>query len=128
MNLRTQTATRVLALDPYSRGVGFVVLEGPAYLIDWGLKEARRDKHTRSLRDIEQLIKTYAPDALVIETVRDPQCRRCQRVRELLRDISLLAVKKKLPVRSFSRQVVRATFAENAAVTKYHVMNAIILH
>ena len=81
MTPRTTTTQRVFALDPYSRGFGFVVFKGPENLIDWGLKEARREKATRCLRHVEQLIEMYHPDVLVLEAIKDPQCRRCPRVR-----------------------------------------------
>ena len=67
MNPHTTTTKRVFALDPYSRGFGFVVFEGPEHLIDWRLKEARREKETRCLQHVAQLIETYHPDVLVIE-------------------------------------------------------------
>ena len=123
---RTTTAKRVVALDPYSRGFGFVVFEGPEHLIDWGLKEARRDKYTCSLRQVKQLIETYHPDVLVIEATQDSQCRRCLRVRALLQAMSQLAAEKKLKTRSFSRRAVQATFSEVSAVTKYEMVNMIV--
>lgn len=126
MTPRSTTTQRVFALDPYSRGLGFVVLEGPQHLIDWGLKESRRDKHVRGLRHVAQLIETYHPDILVIEAIQDPLCRRCPRVRELLHKMSQLAAEKKLKTRSFSRRAVQATFSEVSPVTKYEMMNAIV--
>ena len=126
MNARTTPTQRVFALDPYSRGFGFVVFEGPEHLIDWGLKEARREKDTRCLRHVARLIETYHPDVLVIEATQDPQCRRCLRVRALLHAMSQLAAKKKLKTRSFSRQAVQATFSEVSAVTKYEMVNTIV--
>ena len=126
MNARPTTAKRVFALDPYSRGFGFVVCEGPEHVIDWGLKEARREKDTRCLRHVEQLIETYHPDIFVIEATHDPQCRRCPRVRELLHKMSQLAAEKKLKTRSFSRRAVQATFSEVSPVTKYEMANRIV--
>jgi len=126
MTPRTTTIKRVFALDPYSRGFGFVVFEGPEHLIDWGLKEARREEATRCLQHVEQLIETYHPDVFVIEATQDPQCRRCLRVRALLREMSQLAAEKKLKTRSFSRQAVQATFSEVSAITKYEMANRIV--
>src|SRR6266481_2869751 len=126
MNVRTTTAKRVFALDPYSRGFGFVVFEGPEHLIDWGLKEARREKYICSLRQVKQLIEMYHPDVLVMEATRDPQCRRCLRVRALLQAMSQLAAEKKLKTGSFSRRAVQATFSAVSPVTKYEMMNAIV--
>jgi Holliday junction resolvasome RuvABC endonuclease subunit len=126
MNPRTTTIKWVFALDPYSRGFGFVVSEGPEHLIDWGLKEARREKDTRCLQHVAQLIETYHPDVFVIETIWDPRCRRCPRIRELLQKMSQLAAEKKLKTRSFSRQAVQATFSDVSARTKDEIMTAIV--
>ena len=126
MTPRTTTIKRVFALDPYSRGFGFVVFEGPEHLIDWGLKEARREKESRCLQHVAQLIETYHPDVFVIEATHDPQCRRCPRVRALLQAMSQLAAEKKLKTRSFSRRAVQATFSAVSPVTKYEMMNAIV--
>ena len=58
---------RILAVDPSTRGFGFAVLEGPERLVDWGVKEARDNKHVKCLGQIEKLIKQYEPDAIVVE-------------------------------------------------------------
>jgi RNase H-fold protein (predicted Holliday junction resolvase) len=118
--------TRILALDPYTRGIGFVVIEGQDKLLDWGMKEARADKHARCLRHVEALIKTYQPDVIVVEDVEDPSCRRCQRVRELLRDICALAKARKVTVMMCSWRAVLATFSDDRASTKYELTNVIV--
>jgi hypothetical protein len=126
MKRGTTPTKRVLALDPHSRGLGFVVLEGPEHLIDWGLKDTRRDKHNRGLHHVERLVETYHPDVLVLEAVQDPRCRRCLRVRTLLQGIGQLAAAKKLKTRSFSRHAMQATFSDVSALTKDEIMTAVI--
>jgi Holliday junction resolvasome RuvABC endonuclease subunit len=97
---------RVLAVDPSTRGFGFAVLEGPERLIDWGVRETKTDKKTRSLKLISELIEQYAPSVLIIEDYAGKGSRRCRRVADLINEISSLALKRKMKVTSFSRAEV----------------------
>jgi len=74
---------RVLALDPTSRGFGFVVLEGPGRLVDWGVKDIRADKEQATLEKVKELIELYRPGVLVAEDCADPSSRRAPRVTRL---------------------------------------------
>lgn len=121
----TVQSLRVLAIDPYTRGIGFVVLEGKEKLVDWGLREARTEKHARCVRHAENLITMYQPELLVLEDIYHPTCRRCIRVQQLLRDISLLASGKGLRSKSVSRQRVLATFSSAKMFTKYELADSI---
>src|SRR5205823_2825567 len=112
---------RVLAIDPSTRGFGFAVLEGPNRLIDWGVKETKTDKKKRSLELIADLTERYQPSVVVIEDYEGKGSRRCGRVRELINDISKLAVKRKVKVRSFSRAKVKQTFSESGASNKQDI-------
>src|SRR5215467_13579765 len=116
---------RVLAIDPSTRGFGFAVLEGPSRLIDWGVKETKTEKKKRSLTFIEALIEQYQPKVVIVEDYAAKGSRRCSRVRELIDDISKLAVKRKVKVRSFSRLKVKRALAEASASNKYEIAIAI---
>ena len=115
----------VLAIDPSTRGFGFGVLEGPNRLIDWGVKETKTDKKKKSLKLINDLIDRYEPKVIVIEDYEGKGSRRCRRVRELIEDISKLAAKRKIKVKSFSRLKVKQVFSESGAVNKYEIASAI---
>src|SRR5438093_11912053 len=93
---------RVLAIDPSTRGFGFAVLEGPNRLIDWGVKETKKNKNARTLKLIEDLIDLYLPSVMVVEDYAGKGSRRCRRIQGLINDISKLATKRKIRVRSFS--------------------------
>lgn len=116
---------RVLAIDPTSRGFGFAVLEGPERLLDWGVAQARRNKHAQCLARIADLIRYYEPAAIVAEDGTGQGSRRCLRVLLLLRDARKLAVKNQIVMRSFSRSKVRRTFSEEKALTKYQIAKII---
>ena len=106
---------RVLAIDPSTRGFGFAVLEGPNRLIDWGVKETKTDKKRRSLKLIADLIEQYQPSVIVVEDYAEKGSRRCRRIQGLINDISKLASKRQIKVRSISRLKVKQAFSESGA-------------
>ena len=112
-------------VDPSTRGLGFAILEGPNRLIDWGVKETKTDKKRKSLRLIEDLIEQYQPRMLVVEDYESKGSRRCERVGELISDISKLASKRRLSVKRWSRLKVKQAFAETGASNKYKIAVAI---
>jgi hypothetical protein len=79
---------RVLAIDPFSRGVAFAVLEGPENLIDWGIRSTGKANNEKAARLIEKLIDRYHPDVLALENWEAAGARRCQRVDLLLNYIA----------------------------------------
>lgn len=80
----TGTTTRVLAMDPSTRGFGFAVFEGPDRLVDWGLVHVGRDKNDASLKRFEDLMGLYAPAGVVAEDCADAACQRRSRARLLI--------------------------------------------
>src|ERR1044071_3437958 len=117
---------RVLSIDPSTRGFGFAVLEGPDRLIDWGVKETKADKKNKSLKLITNLIEKYQPGVIVVEDYAAKGSRRCGRVQELISDISKLARKRNIKLRSFSRLRVKQFFAEADATNKHEIAIAIV--
>jgi Holliday junction resolvasome RuvABC endonuclease subunit len=115
----------VLAIDPSTRGFGFAILEGPNRLIDWGVKETKIDKQRKSLNLIEDLIERYQPSVIVVEDYAGKGSRRCRRIERLINDISKLASKRKIRVRSFSRIKVKQAFSECGASNKQEIATAI---
>ncbi len=121
----TCTEKRVLAIDPSTRGFGFAVLEGPARLIDWGVKEARSDKNPKALRLIKDLLDRYQPDVIVVEDYSGKGSRRCLRVQKLIKAILELVSAKGISSRSFSHSKVRKVFHSFEAFTKHQISKTI---
>lgn len=109
---------RVLAIDPYSRGVGFAVLEGPECLIDWGLRTTRRADNAKAVRVIEKLIDRFQPDVLALEDWDSAGSRRCGRVQNLLDRIAAAEGKRAL-VRLITLHEIRAIGPLPHTGTKY---------
>src|ERR1700730_11240592 len=72
--------TVLLAIDPTSRGFAFVVLEAPAFLVDWGSKSVRA-RSGGVARRVDALLSRYQPDVLVLEDIAADGARRRKRAR-----------------------------------------------
>ena len=118
MRTPRKNPTRVLAVDPYSRGVGFAVLEGPDCLIDWGLKSTKTADNRKAVRVIETLIKRFRPDILVLEDWDADDSRRCSRIQELLIRVAQNE-RNRLRVRVVSMKQIRKIGPLPQCATKY---------
>lgn len=109
---------RVLAVDPTHRGFGYVVLEGPDRLVDWGLCQLRGGQGSDAVHRVRDLIRRFVPDVLVIEDASHCDCRRSQRVRRLLHDVAIAAATLEIRTHLVPATVVRARFASLGAKNK----------
>jgi hypothetical protein len=113
----TRPLQRVLAVDPFSRGVGFAVLEGSDRLIDWGLRTTGRADNAKAARVIEKLIDRFRPDVLALENWGSAGARRCTRVQMLLEGIARVEGKR-VKMRLVTRHQIRAIGALPQTGTK----------
>ena len=113
-----ENARRVLAVDPFSGGVGFAVLEGQDNLIDWGIRTTGRADNVKSAGVIDKLIDRFRPDVLVLEHWDSDGSRRCSRVEKLLGRIAAQEGKRIL-VRLVTKSEVRTIGPLPQTSTKY---------
>jgi len=109
---------RVLGIDPFSRGVGFAVVEEGVGLVDWGLRITGRPDNQRAVEIIAEMIDRFKPDLLALEDWKAAGSRRCERVEILL---NLIATGKweGMVVRLVSVREVRAIGPLPDMATKY---------
>jgi hypothetical protein len=100
----------IIAIAPTSRGFGYVVFVTPTWVLEWGVKETRRDKNAGATAKIAAMIRDIKPAAVVIENWVHASCRRSERVRVLLRDIAVQASKNGSAAMVYSRQHIRQAF------------------
>jgi len=110
---------RILAIAPSTRGFGFAVLEGPATLVDWGVKSIKGEKNSRSLAKVGELIAHYEPEVIVLQDNSTKESRRCARIKELDQQIMALASNRNVRVAAFSRHKVTRVFFGKDEGTKY---------
>src|ERR1041385_2410726 len=114
--------TRVLAIDPTTNGFGFVVMEEPGSLLDWGVRIAGKDdKNSRCLKLVLGLIDTYRPYVLAAEELRKGRSRRSQRVQELIELVANIASERNVKVRRFSKNQIKRTFTDSSHTNKEQI-------
>jgi Holliday junction resolvasome RuvABC endonuclease subunit len=114
--------TRVMGVDPSSRGFGYVILEGPHQLIDWGVKQTRTNKNARTVVEVRALLDQYYPDILVVEEYcAGPGSRRSSRVCMLQNDLAALTGELKVGWRAYPWERVRDVFARFGDTTKHGI-------
>lgn len=116
---------RVLAVDPGSRSLGYAVFEGPDLLVDWGIKNARRDKKRLNLAIVMALVSRFKPDVLVAEDCGHRSSRRSRRIRQLMKDMFLMVRKAGVKRCAVSLAAVRRHFATHDAKGKHAIAQAI---
>jgi hypothetical protein len=107
----------LLAIDPTSRGFAFVVLEAPAFLVDWGSKSVTAGGSL--VRKVDALLSRYKPDVLVLEDLAAHGTRRRVRAKKEIRAMERLALTHGVLVERVSRLGVLDILAPGK--TKYEV-------
>lgn len=116
----------VLAVYPSSKGVAFVLFEGPDNPFDWGIKEIKGATKNRTIvESVERIIVRFQPDVLVIEETRERGSRRTPRIRKLYQSLQHVAAANVIDVVRYPKSTVRQTFSRVGASTKYEIAHAI---
>ena len=116
----------VLAIYFQTSGFGFVLLEHWFSPIDWGAPEVRgTDRAKRCLKRIDALVALHTPDTLILQDMSRRGTRRAPRIQNLNRQTVLLAKRRGVPVRTFSRAQVLDYFQEFGATTKQRIAETI---
>src|SRR3989442_2654916 len=126
MNYPSPYNRRVLAVDPYDRGFGYVLLSGPNDLLDWGITSADRRKTTRYLPSLKHLVERFAPDILITEDGARQGSSRRRDTRALLKRIRRFAKENKLRLRTYSRAAITDAFARIGASKNKHQIASLI--
>src|SRR5579862_2594872 len=124
-----QAPPRVLAIDPTSRGFGFAVLEGPATLVDWGVRSVPENREVTFVTKLRELVVLYQSDVLVLEDCRTQSSRRRMRVRKLLDEVVRVTKEAGLFTQRVAVHDVRGLFAtDGSATTKDAIASAVAEH
>jgi ribosomal protein L17 len=121
----THDSRVTMAIAPTSHGFGYVVFDNPDLLIDWGVKDVRKNKLPDSLLKVRVLMHMLQPEVLVVEDAHHSSSRRSKRVRELVDKIADLAKDKGIVVARCSRQDVLTIFGRVGAQSKDDIAGAV---
>lgn len=103
--------TRILAIDPGIRGMGFAVFEGEN-LIRYGVKNLGKQKLperilTKGRHAVLDLIQRFSPKVLVLGKVTHPRNKKNPVLRKLVTQIRLLAKKRRIKVYEYEPDAAR---------------------
>jgi hypothetical protein len=121
----THDSKVTMAIAPTSHGFGYVVFDTPDLLIDWGVKDVRKNKVPDSVLKARVLMHMLQPEVLVLEDAHHPSSRRSQRVRELIDAIADLAKDQGIAVARWSRGDVLSIFCRLGAQSKDDIAGAV---
>ena len=114
---------RILAIDLRSRSFGFAVFEGPARLLDWGVKSFRQGVNAVKIPAGEKfagLMDEFFPSAIVVQKDFFESKKKTGMRDSLLKR----AEGHRIPIRLLSRRAVRLAFA-GANRNKYTIAAAL---
>jgi len=115
-----------LAIAPTSHGFGYVVFENPDLVMDWGVKEVRKNKTCDCLLKARVLMHMVQASVLVIEDINHSSSRRAKRVRILVEKLADLATQRGMTVVRCSRNDVLALFGKMGAHNKDEIAAAVV--
>jgi len=114
----TNNSGVTLAIAPNTRGFGYVAFEAPDLIMDWGVKDVRKNKLRDSLLKARVLMRMVQASVLVVEDVHHGKCRRSKRVRVLIDKLAALGKERRLEVVRVSREQMLRTFETAHAQNK----------
>lgn len=110
-SIMSHTPARIFALDPMTRGFGYVLFEEPFNLVSWGVARVKGDKHKGAIAQFEQLLTDFEPQVVVLEDAEASGSRRSPRVRELIGTLVTLTRERGIAVHIIARTVVVKCFS-----------------
>src|SRR5712692_4387487 len=115
---------RLLALEIRPRKFGFVVFEGPARLLDWGVRSyPGRGIHRRTTLEkrISFLLELYAPSALVTRRRNIASREARKTILSAVQAIRTEARSRSIKLQSLNTRESRRFFAEHGCATKHQI-------
>lgn len=122
---KASRVTRVLAIAPGPRGIGYAIFLSPTVPFDWGVKRLHTSRNQEALLRVRALLAWYHPEVLVLENCAGEGSRRCLRVERLITAIARTAERRGIRLVGYSRGVIRQVFKEAGATTKQEIAEEI---
>lgn len=120
-----RTPVRLLAIDPNSRGFGFVLFEN-TNLIDWGLANVpAQNRNAQCIRRLARMLQKYGPDRLIVEDLNAKGVKRRERIHRLVDEVSAEAQRIGVPTTRIKWPRAAQYFSDSRQITKLEVAQGI---
>ncbi len=91
--------------------IGFAVLEGPSFLVDWCTLDLRGANNDERMEKICATLAWFLPDTVIVEDVKAKGCMKGARTRLLIKRLKTETKLREINVETISRVEVRKFFA-----------------
>jgi Holliday junction resolvasome RuvABC endonuclease subunit len=115
--------SRILAIDPSTKGFGFALIEGKGRLIDWGVARLYSSSGEEFLARVETMIDRYRPSGIVVEDLSST--RRGERAKRRIETAIGYARLREVHPSLASRGEVRACLGLGTHATKHETATRI---
>lgn len=110
---------RILALDVRSYRIGYVAMEAPGRVLDFGVTRFRKRRILVAIACLSRILERFHPDVLVLRKVSASSTRNTSGTRRIARLATLYARRNKIVAVMIREKQVRDHFDDKGAHTKY---------
>ncbi|MBL7821437.1 MAG: hypothetical protein JNL65_12545 [Saprospiraceae bacterium] len=121
MNTQNEKPKIVYAIYPNANGFGFVYMDGPRKLLDYGIVRINPICNFRILEKIKSSVDYFKPSVVILLDPEGKSSRTGKRIRKLIEKISSFAQTENLKVSQISRDQIRDVFENFGVGTKYEI-------
>lgn len=121
-----KTSNVVYAVYPNANGFGFVYMDSPRKLLDFGVVRINPISNRKVLERIKKSLDYFRPSIVIVLDPEGHSSRTGTRVRKLITQIMAFGEKEKLPVFQYSRDQIKDVFEQFGATTKYEISQVIL--
>lgn len=121
MNTPQEKSKIALAIYPNAQGFGFVYMNGPRMLLDYGIVRINPICNFRILDKIKKSLDYFKPSVVVLLNPDATSSRTGFRIRKLISKITDFANIENLQVAHISRDQIRDVFENFGVITKFEI-------
>lgn len=114
------------AIYPTAYGYGYVYMENPRTLIDYGSVRVSPINNRRMLKRIKKTFSFIKPEVVILLNPEGLSSRTGYRIRKLVDRIKELCTEEKMNVYFISRDQIRDVFEQFGAKTKYEISKVLV--
>ena len=126
MNEQNEKRKIVFGIYPNACGFGFVYMDGPRKIIDYGVVRINPISNAKILARIKQSLAYLRPTVVVVQDPDGKFSRTGSRVSRLIEKIEEYAQGERLQVFRYSRDQIREVFLQFGATTKYEIAQVLL--
>lgn len=121
MNVKNEKQKIVYAIYPNANGFGYVYMNGPRQLLDYGVVRINPICNFRILNKIKDSMNYFQPIVIILLNPEAKSSRTGNRIRRLINKIMALAQSHNLQVAQISRDQIRDVFENFGVSTKFEI-------